>query len=84
MSDGLFPLALVETDDREGSPEHRHVLMPNMAYACGGSILTKRGGFTVGTSLWQRVTCPVCRGLGRAFLATECKRQQGNQERVAL
>jgi len=63
-------------DGREG-PGVVHVLMPCMAYACGDSILTKRGGFTCGPSNWEKVTCPDCRAFGRDVLAAECRRQQG-------
>ena len=57
----------------------RHVLLPNMSYACGGSILTKDGGFTVGVGAgqWDDVTCPECRGYGRDYLAAVCRYQQG-------
>lgn len=76
--------ALFDLDDREGDPESVHVLMPSMAYACGGSILTKRGHFTVGASEWSRVTCPDCRALGRDGLIEEQRAQQGRQAGVAL
>ena len=39
MSETLFDLEPADT--REGDPTVTHVLMPNMAYWCGGSILTK-------------------------------------------
>lgn len=74
---------LFEVDNREGTGDVTHVLMPNMAYACGGSILTKAGHFTVGPHLWDAVTCPGCRQQGHDALAAECREQQGRQADVA-
>ena len=75
--------ALFELDDREGSADIRHVLMPNMAYACGGSILTKRGHFTVGITTWDAVTCEECRAHGEDSLRAEMRAMQGRQAGVA-
>ena len=58
---------------------HCHVLMPCMAYACGGDVL-QGGTFVLGPSReWDKVTCPECLGLGREALREECQRQQGAQ-----
>ncbi len=70
---------LFELDGREPTPGP-HVLMPNMAYACGGSILTKQGGFVVGASGdFTLVGCPECRDLGQDALLAEQAAQQGRQ-----
>lgn len=78
MSETLF-----DFDTREGDADARHVLMPNMAYACGGNILTKRGVFTVGVSDWAKVTCPDCRAHGEAELRADIRAMQGRQAGVA-
>ena len=71
---------LFDLDDREPAAGP-HVLMPNMGYACGGSILTKQGGFMfLGPDNWHEVGCPECRGLGHAELLEEQHAQQGRQE----
>jgi len=82
MSEALFDLE--PADDREGDPNVTHVLMPNMAYWCGGSILTKRGHFVVGVAgNWERVTCPECREAGPEVIQAEIAAQQGRQADVA-
>ena len=79
----MTELALFEIDDREGNPDLTHVLMPNMAYTCGGSILTKRGTFVVGVGgTWDRVTCPDCRAVGLEQIQAEIAAQQGRQADV--
>lgn len=67
-------------------PEHGcdhlwHVVMPNMAYACGQDILDPAGHGIIGPSLdrWERVTCPECLAPGREALAAECHRIQRRQ-----
>lgn len=80
MSETLFDLE--PTDDRIG-PDVTHVLMPDMSYACGGSILTKRGHFTVGAHRWDDVTCADCRVHGQDALMTESRAMQGRQADVA-
>lgn len=75
--------ALEGLELREGSdPTVVHVLMPNMAYACGGSILTKVGTFVVGARPWSRVTCPDCVALGESTLLEESLAQQGRQQEI--
>ena len=74
--------ALFALDTREGD-DATHVLMPNMAYACGGNILTKRGHFTVGIMTWEAVTCAACREHGEATLRAEMRAMQGRQAGVA-
>lgn len=74
---------LFELDDREGSADVRHVLMPNMAYACGGNILTKRGSFAVGINEWSAITCPECQAHGEETLRAEMRAMQGRQAGVA-
>lgn len=74
--------ALFDIDTRAGA-EVTHVLMPNMAYACGGSILTKRGHFTVGITTWDAVTCDDCRTTGEDVLRAEIRAMQGRQADVA-
>lgn len=80
MTDGW----LFQIDDREPTPGP-HVLMPSMGYACGGSILTKQGGFVVGAAgdNWPRVGCPECRAIGQDVLLAEQAAQQGRQEASA-
>lgn len=73
--------ALFELDDREPAIGP-HVLLPNMGYACGGSILTKQGSFTFLTNaeLFNgQVGCPDCHGLGFDALQAEQRAQQGRQ-----
>lgn len=77
MSETLF-----DFDPRAGD-DTTHVLMPNMAYACGGNILTKRGHFTVGITTWEAVTCADCRTEGEPALRAECRAMQGRQASVA-
>lgn len=76
--------ALFELDDREITAGP-HVLLPNMAYACGGSIQTKQGGFVVGAAgdNWARVGCPDCRAIGQDTILAEQQAQQGRQADVA-
>lgn len=74
MSETLFDL-----DVREGDEHAVHVLLPDMSYACGGSILTKRGHFTVGAHRWDEVTCPDCRVHGQDVLLEESRAMQGRQ-----
>ena len=82
MSETLFDLEPADT--REGDPTVTHVLMPNMAYWCGGSILTKAGAFVVGVGgNWSQVTCPVCRAGGKETIQAEIAAQQGRQQVVA-
>jgi len=59
-------------------------VVPNMAYGCGGSILTKQGGFVVGAAGdFDRVGCPDCRAIGQAALLEEQAAQQGRQADVS-
>lgn len=76
-------LALFELDGREGDARLTHVLMPNMAYACGGNILSKAGRFQVGVHDWPAITCPACREAGRPALEHEIRAMQGRQAEVA-
>lgn len=75
---------LFEVDNREIA-QGPHVLMPWMGYACGGSILTKQGGFVVGAGgdNWPRVGCPACRALGQDQLVAEQAAAQGRQADVS-
>lgn len=66
-----------------------HVLMPNMAYACGGGPLGladggPRGLFRVGTnaSEWPQVTCPECRAGGLREVLERTHRQQVEPDHV--
>lgn len=61
-------------NDRIESDLH-HILMPNMAWACGGSIATK-GGHIEFLSGWDNVTCPDCLSEGRASIFLRSRRQQ--------
>ncbi len=65
----------------ESSDQIVHVVMPNMAYACGGSILDG-GRIVIGPSRWAEVTCLDCLGCGQAALAAECQRMQREQADV--
>ena len=74
---------LFDIDDREPTPGP-HALLPNMAYGCGGSIITKQGGFIVGAAGdFDRVGCPECRAIGQEALLAEQAAQQGRQADVA-
>lgn len=53
---------------REGPDDVVHVLLPNMAYACGGNILTKNGSSVCGVGGWTKVTCADCRAYGYDYL----------------
>lgn len=77
MSEPMLDLLMPDT--REGDSSTVHVLMPNMAYACGGNILSKAGHFTCGAADWDFVTCPGCRAVGRDAVSVEVGRQQGRQ-----
>lgn len=83
MNETLFDLE--PADDRAGSEAATHVLMPNMAYACGGNILTKKGRFRVGANgdNWLSITCPDCLAFGQESITRESRRQQGSQADVA-
>ena len=57
-----------------------HVLMPTMAYACDGSILTKKGKSVFGALTdWDEVTCEACSAIGQEVIWREAKRQQGHE-----
>lgn len=76
-------LALFDLDDRKPAIGP-HVLLPNMGYACGGSILDKQGGFLfLGLHNFAEVGCPECRAIGHDALLAEQKAQQGRQADVA-
>lgn len=60
----------------EPEAEQTHVLMPNMAWACGGSILTK-GGHIAFLSNWADVDCPACLAEGYDSIRTRTYLQQG-------
>lgn len=72
--------ALFEMDEREGA-DVVHVLLPNMSYACGGNILTKRGTSRCGTTDWDRITCPDCLAFGHEVLTEAVCRMQGREPR---
>lgn len=65
--------------DRSGSDADVHVLMPTMAYACGGSILTTKGRsvFSAITE-WDAVTCNGCRELGQELIWRSARHSQGH------
>ena len=76
---------LFELDQREPA-SGPHVLLPNMAYACGGSILTKQGSFTFLTTAENfdsQVGCPDCHAIGYDALLNEQRTQQGRQAAVS-
>lgn len=74
---------LFDLDDREPSTGP-HVLMPNMAYACGGNPLTKQGGFMfLGLDNFAEVGCADCRAVGRDALFAEQRAMQGRQAVVS-
>jgi hypothetical protein len=66
-------------NDLAGVSDYTHVLMPCMAYACGGDIVSKGGHFQVGINDWSAVSCPDCRALDPDALRVEMRRQQGAQ-----
>lgn len=80
VNETLFDL---EPADERTGPDAAHVLMPDMSYACGGSILTKRGHFQVGIRDWAAIDCAECRQYGEDELRAEMRRQQGRQADVA-
>ena len=48
--------------EQSGQADLTHVLMPNMAYACGRNIVDNGGHFHVGIPRkWDTITCPACR-----------------------
>lgn len=53
-----------------------HALMPNMAYACGETILTIGGHFEIGTNNYTAVTCTDCRAQGIERIRWRTRRQQ--------
>ncbi|WP_182379811.1 hypothetical protein [Nocardioides sp. WS12] len=55
-----------------------HILMPNMAWACGGNIVTK-GGHIKFLNKWDEVTCPECIAEGRDAISARTRRQQGQE-----
>lgn len=57
----------------------RHILMPNMAWACGGDIVTK-GGHIEFLNGWDKVTCPDCIALGRDSISKRTQAQQGRED----
>lgn len=88
MSEALFEMPALDAhtlaqrarrDAREVCPGP-HVLLPNMSYACGGSILTKTGGFMfIGPDNFADIGCPDCAAIGHDELRTEVRRQQGKE-----
>lgn len=74
---------LFELDDRTGPADVTHVLMPNMAYTCGGNILTVHGHVQVGVRDWSLVTCAECQAIGEQTIRDECRAQQGRQAGAA-
>lgn len=65
--------------ERSGQDTDVHVLMPTMAYACGGSILTAKGKsvFSALTE-WHAVTCQACLAIGQELIWRAAKRSQGH------
>jgi len=53
-----------------------HILTPNMAWACGGNIVTQ-GGHIEFLNCWHLVTCPDCLAEGRESISERTQRQQG-------
>lgn len=68
---------------RDLEPAVTHVLMPNMAYACGRNMLDHGGRFQTGINDWPAITCPECSTLDPDELRTEIRAQQGRQADVA-
>jgi hypothetical protein len=62
----------------EPRSELTHVLQPNMAWACGGNIVTK-GGHIGWLHEWETITCPECLAFDREELAAESAAMQGRQ-----
>lgn len=60
---------LVEKDERT------HVLMPNMAYACGLTPLDG-GHFQVGISDWSKIDCRDCQAWGETGIKLRIAEQQ--------
>lgn len=68
-----------EREARSGQDSDVHVLMPTMAYACDGSILTKKGKSVFSAlTQWDEVTCEACRAIGQEAIWREAKRSQGH------
>lgn len=48
-----------------------------MGYACGETIISVAGHFTLGAYEWGKVTCPGCRVWGQDYLLAMSKFMQG-------
>lgn len=92
MGETLFELEETATCNRCGAPakkrrEHAdvctdcnelvHALLPNMSYACYENILSVHGHFEMGTSAFDKVTCPECRAEGVEKIRVRMRRQIG-------
>ena len=66
-------------NELNGTADHTHVLMPSMAYACGGDIVSVGGHFQIGIKKWAKITCPKCRACDPDELRAEMRRQQRAQ-----
>lgn len=78
----LFDVAPPRRTDRRPDSDLTHILMPCMAWACGGDIVTK-GGHIAFLDQLDRVTCPDCLALDPEELRSEQRRQQGKQAVMA-
>jgi hypothetical protein len=63
-------------NEQAGITDLTHVLMPCMAYACGGDIVTKGGHFVFSPHERDQLTCPECLALDPGQLEVEMRRQQ--------
>lgn len=92
MSETLFDLLPTVPCNRCGAPAKRrrehadvcepcnnlvHALLPNMSYACYENILSVHGHFEMGTSGFDKVTCPECRAEGIENIRRRMRRQMG-------
>lgn len=69
-----------ERDERTGSDEDVHCLLPHMGYACGENILSTKGRFEMGAYHYERITCAGCLTYSRDYLLAISRWMQGRGE----
>ncbi|MCZ4499959.1 MAG: hypothetical protein JWQ74_2514 [Marmoricola sp.] len=54
----------------------RHIVMPNLQWACGGNLLVDGGRMAV-RNQWDQVTCPDCLRQGQSSVARRAQQLLG-------